>query len=310
MLTKIRKYIYGFFNGLKNAEGEMFVSKNTTESESHYIQLINQNNLGEDLLKGEVTQEVEDLRYSTYTVDREAKHYEYIGDGVAIKKEKNKFDLNNFNFIQRNKIFCKSLKESFDDMNNGLDQFTLTFTYNDISRFKLERYVEYLDVSIKNGIATITLRFNKDFDLTNPITRMFYNELIKIQETPKNAFYENLNSICFTTYKAQGEDDLIMYSFSDLNFKRYEFFDSYVNITFTTTSFSREDLMNKFFSENQKVKYDTKAVKTKDFQIGSDEIEYRCDECGQIINKYDYSITKCDFGKGLCEKCLVKYLTL
>ena len=90
MLNKIKKYLYGFFYGLKNADSEMFTSKHSSSSDSSYIQQIKETNVGKDLLKGEVTQEVEDLRYSTYAVYREANQYEYIGNGVAIKKEKMK----------------------------------------------------------------------------------------------------------------------------------------------------------------------------------------------------------------------------
>ena len=78
MLTKLKKYLYGFFFGLKNADSEMFSSKHTSNSDSNYIQQIKETNVGKDLLKGEVTQEVEDLRYSTYSVYRESNQYEYI----------------------------------------------------------------------------------------------------------------------------------------------------------------------------------------------------------------------------------------
>lgn len=311
MLNKIKKYLYGFFFGLKNADSEMFSSKHTSNSDSNYIQQIKENNIGKDLLKGEVTQEVEDLRYSTYAVYRESNKYEYIGNGVSVKKENVDIDYNNFKFVQRNKLFCKSIYESLnEDSSNNFDDFTLKFTYNDVSRFKLERYVEYLTIKIVNGVAKLTLRFNKDYDISNPFTKIFYKELMKLgNESIKINEFNNLSSILFTTFKAQGEDDFIMYSFYNLEYKGYEILDEYVNITYTTNVFNREDLTKKFFSKNQNDKYNKKLSKEKTVTTISNVIDYKCSECGSILNQYDYEITKYEFGRGLCIKCLEKYLT-
>jgi hypothetical protein len=311
MLNKIKKYLYGFFFGLKNADSEMFSSKHTSNSDSNYIQQIKENNIGKDLLKGEVTQEVEDLRYSTYAVYRESNKYEYIGNGVSVKKENVDVDYNNFQFVQRNKLFCKSIYESLnEDSSNNFDDFTLKFTYNDVSRFKLERYVEYLTIKIVNGVAKLTLRFNKDYDISNPFTKIFYKELMKLDnDSIKINEFNNLSSILFTTFKAQGEDDFIMYSFYNLEYKGYEILDEYVNITYTTNVFNREDLTKKFFSKNQNDKYNKKLSKEKTVTTISNVIDYKCSECGSILNQYDYDITKYEFGRGLCIKCLEKYLT-
>lgn len=311
MLTKLKKYLYGFFFGLKNADSEMFSSKHTSNSDSNYIQQIKETNVGKDLLKGEVTQEVEDLRYSTYSVYKESNQYEYIGNGISIKKERGNIDYNNFKFVQRNKLFCKSVYESLNDEEvNDLDGFTLTFTYNDVNRFKIERYVEYITVHIVNGVANLTLRFNKDYDISTPLTRMFYNELMKLSnDSIKSNEFTNLNSVFFTTFKAQGEDDLVMYSFSNLCYNGYEMLDNFVNIKYSTNVFNREDLTEKYFSKNQREKYDKKISKEKRVTSVSNIIDYKCSECGSNMNQYDYDITKHEYGRSLCIKCLEKYLT-
>ena len=46
---------------------------------------IEQNSLLNSLLRGEVTQEVEELRYETYKAEEESNNYKYIGNGVAMK---------------------------------------------------------------------------------------------------------------------------------------------------------------------------------------------------------------------------------
>ena len=307
------KLFYGLGFGMKNAESEMLLSKNSSNSESSYVQQIKEQNVGKDLLKGEVTQEVEDLRYSTYKVYKESNNYEYLGNGVAIKKEKNDFNINKFSFVQRNKIFCKSVYESFDETKDeDADKFTLIIGYETSPRFKLERFAECLTVCGTNGNVDITFRFNKAYDLSSPITKMFYNELMKLEDSERgNEIYSNnISNLCFTTYKAQGEDDFIMYVFNNLQPKNYELLDQYVNITFTTNDFTRQDLTEKFFSKNQQDKYEMKISKEKNISFLVPESKYKCSECGEEMNQFDYEITSYDFGRGLCLKCLEKYLTL
>lgn len=306
------RFFYGLGFGMKNAESEMLLSKNSSNSESSYVQQIKEQNIGKDLLKGEVTQEVEDLRYSTYKVYKESNNYEYLGDGVAIKKEKKDFNINNFSFVQRNKIFCKSVYESFEESVEDMDKFTLTVVYETSPRFKIERFTECLTVRGVNGNIDITFRFNKAYDINSPITRMFYNELMKLENTERgNEIYsDNITNLCFTTYKAQGEDDFIMYIFNNLQPKSYEFLEQYVNITFTTNDFTRQDLTEKFFSKNQQDKYTMKMSKDRTISFLVPESKYRCSECGEEMNQFDYEITSYDFGRGLCLKCLEKYLTL
>lgn len=307
------KLFYGLGFGMKNAESEMLLSKNSSNSESSYVQQIKEQNVGKDLLKGEVTQEVEDLRYSTYKVYKESNNYEYLGNGVAIKKEKKDFNINKFSFVQRNKIFCKSVYESFDETKDeDADKFTLIIGYETSPRFKLERFAECLTVCGTNGNVDITFRFNKAYDLSSPITKMFYNELMKLEDSERgNEIYSNnISNLCFTTYKAQGEDDFIMYVFNNLQPKNYELLDKYVNITFTTNDFTRQDLTEKFFSKNQQDKYEMKISKEKNISFLVPESKYKCSECGEEMNQFDYEITSYDFGRGLCLKCLEKYLTL
>ena len=81
MIKKIKnffkRFIYGFSYGLKSAENEMFMTKSSSNVDSSYVKQIRDVNVGKDLMKGEVSQEVKDLRYSTYTIYKESKNYEY-----------------------------------------------------------------------------------------------------------------------------------------------------------------------------------------------------------------------------------------
>ena len=72
--------------GLKNTENELFTqlgaSQDTGTSINHEA---SSHRVSQALLKGELTQEVKELRYRTYTIDREAKSYEYFSPTLAKK---------------------------------------------------------------------------------------------------------------------------------------------------------------------------------------------------------------------------------
>lgn len=309
----LKRFIYGFSYGLKSAENEMFMAKSSSNVDSSYVQQIKDVNVGKDLMKGEVSQEVKDLRYSTYTIYKESKNYEYQGDGIAIKKEVIPFNINNFTVVQKNKEFCKGIGESLDEnIDSNYDQFTLTFAYENSPRFRVERFVDTITVSCINGVVNLILRFNKAYDLSNPMTRMFYNELMKLEtnERRNEIYSDNIVNVCFTTYKAQGDDDFVMYAFNKLHPKKYEFFDEYVNLYFSIDNFNREDLTAKFFSKNQQEKYNQKSNREKKMTISVANPKYVCSECGSEMNQFDFEITSHDFGRAYCIKCLEKYLTL
>ena len=127
MFKKIKNYFYRFIYslpfGMKAANDEMFTPKASSNSDSFSIvQRLRSDNLAESLIKGEVTQEVEELRYMLYKVYRESGRYKYDGNGNVSKVEFN-IDLNNLHLIQENRLFCKNVSESinmdyFFDNNN------------------------------------------------------------------------------------------------------------------------------------------------------------------------------------------------
>ena len=316
MLKKIKNLflslLYGLLYGMKSGENELLTTKSSSMTDTNIQENINESNVGGDMMRGEVTQEVQDLRYSTYKVYNESKNYQYIGEGQAIKMNKREVG-DNYSFSQSNQYFCDGVYEALCQNPNTVDKFTLSILYHDVSRFRVERFVEMFYVLVKNGECIITLRFNYDFDKTQPLSRMFYNELkrVAINGNEKTLFTSNIKGLSFTTYKAQGEDDLVMYILDDVTLKAIESQDTYVNIIFSTTKFIREDLTEKFYSLNQQKKYDNKESKEQPqkLQITTIQHKYSCTECGAEMNKYDYDITKYDLGRALCIKCLEKYLT-
>ena len=96
-MNKIKKYLlnlwYGLPFGLKAADTEIMGSNNNGSDGSSIHQEVSDERVAKHLLKGEVTQEVEELRYRTYKVAGESENYEYLGNGVAVKSDKKNLDL-------------------------------------------------------------------------------------------------------------------------------------------------------------------------------------------------------------------------
>ena len=88
--NKLLNILYSLPFGLKGADSEIFGSKTNSENGTEISQEVSDERLGRHLLKGEVTQSVEELRYKTYKVANESENYKYLGNGVAVKEEKEK----------------------------------------------------------------------------------------------------------------------------------------------------------------------------------------------------------------------------
>ena len=58
------------------------------DSGTSIIKQVQDKRVSEALLKGEITQEVQELRYRTYKVDKESKTYEYYSPTLALKNDK------------------------------------------------------------------------------------------------------------------------------------------------------------------------------------------------------------------------------
>ena len=89
LYNRINAYWAGLFYGLKSTNDEIFTQSGLDNSIGTVIQQqVSENRVSKDLLKGEVTQQVEELRYRTYKVDRESKQFEYFSPTKALRYEK------------------------------------------------------------------------------------------------------------------------------------------------------------------------------------------------------------------------------
>lgn len=321
MFKKIKKICYDVLYslpfGLKAAENEMLSSKSSSNSDNIGVhQTIQENSLAKDLRKGEVTQQVEELRYRTYAVERESAKYSYLGDGVAIKKDDIKFNLNSFHIIQGNNMLCNSIFDELkrvDDKRHVYEDYTLNIVYDSLPKFRLEKYCNYFEIYSDNGSFIFKMRFLNRQNKNDITSYSFINEIKRLATSiAKTTDYSIIHAIKFVTYKCVGDDDLIEYTLRNLSLISISFSDDNKEFTlvFSFKDIFRNDLTKKYFSKTMDEKYKNNEKKNLIFNLNNTEREKYCGECGSKISVYDGDITEETYGIPLCNKCLEKTLFL
>ena len=225
-MNKLKKILlniwYGLPFGLKAAGDEILGSGEADQAGTEVNQQVTDKRVAKHLLKGEVTQEVEELRYRTYRVANESEKYKYVGNGVVVKEEKETpKDKTRFKFSQENENICQSVLDTMNQVGNyGIERYRLEIDYNSFVRFKVEKFAKKIDVDIDEKIGKVetTLHFNTEPDPYDAASMPFINELKKLlnaneYEISRNEIATSIYNLSFTTYKAYNEDDLVNYSF-------------------------------------------------------------------------------------------------
>jgi hypothetical protein len=125
----LKLFLVGLSLGMKKTEDDLLHQSGLdTTVGSSVNQQVKDKSLAKALLRGEVTQEVIDLRYRTYAVARESTHYKYFSPMLAKKKQ----DINDSNFvhfensdnrevvtIQENKALIRNVNEFLETTENS-----------------------------------------------------------------------------------------------------------------------------------------------------------------------------------------------
>ena len=86
----VKSLFFGLFLGLKKTEEKALTSSGKDDDSIGGIQQqVREKSVAQALLRGELTQEVKELRHRVYKVDREAKKYEYYSPMLAVKRDEN-----------------------------------------------------------------------------------------------------------------------------------------------------------------------------------------------------------------------------
>ena len=273
----IKLFFFYFFRGLKNVDDVAFTAqKDTTAgSDSTIEQQQEVNSVYKDMLKGELTQEVIELRHEMYFSERRSKKYEYAGGGRAVKKNnvfdyKGKIEMSDglpVVLVQDNRedegslmdfgIYHMGDKVELDekakgDLNNmGKKDFTIKIERDFTPRFYLERHVKKIVVkAIDDKHSLIDLyvpMYRSQFDNRD---KFFQSELSKIYMGDLRSDLINFTTLSFITYNAGGVDDLIEYRFKNASFENILKFDgSYILRFEVENEIWANDLLDEMYDE-------------------------------------------------------------
>ena len=325
-MNKLKKILlniwYGLPFGLKAAGDEIMGSGQADQAGTEVNQQVTDKRVAKHLLKGEVTQEVEELRYRTYRVANESEKYKYVGNGVAVKEEKpvNKGEKTKFKFSQDNELLCESVSDALKQVGKyGMDNYRLQFDYKEFSRFKLDKFAKRVDVNINEitGKIETTIHFSTEPNPYDATSMPFINEIKKLLGDnseyfiSKHEIASNILNLSFTTYKASNEDDFVNYSFiNGATFKNiveenYEYL-----LTLSWGEYLRLplDLESKYYSKTMAEKYDRKERKDVAPEMVNTERKRYCSICGKEMSVYDADVQEADGNMPICKECMMKAL--
>ena len=288
MLKKIKSFGLNLIFALKKIDDMLFSQKSENNEELDGIQEnITEERVGQNLLKGEVTQEVADLRYRNYKVVENARCIVVHNDGSTKFLNKEWVD---DNFTMINKKLCNSI---IDSLNDKLNKYTITIEYEDIPRFRMESYCHKLKVKGKK-IELYFLAMPNDETLSKP----FLNELERQMQKIEHCDFKTLKTLSFLTQNVNSVRDNLWFKFINLELSKIKLNkqNEYV-LTYKASNVIIEDITARYFSDNMELKYQNKTKKKRSKGI-IDEREKKCtcEECGGEMITIDGDITEASIG--------------
>ena len=315
--SKLRslKAIVGSLAGGENAiKGDPFSNDGNVSIQKE----VESNRLGEHLVNGEITQEVVELRYSTYEVSEESKNYKYIGDGQAIKQLSKATSVEgNISFYQENRFNTETVLDGMmqaETNNRKRGSYTLNVTYSSIPRFRVESNVKSFKFVANKSGNRIELYIDTLANGAEASSKPFINEMEKlVANHDKHAIERSdiglIESITFVTNNANGEKDLMSYILCGLSFSSLVKEPEKYILTISVDNFTRSNLTDKFYSKEMAEKYAQKAPKKQNPVTIKDiyGVE-KCPLCGEPMQKLDAYVIKEEIGERMCHKCYEKRL--
>lgn len=285
-------FFHSLFRGMKSADDKtMGVTREGKIADNAIEEQIQEQGVLNDLLRGEVTQEVMELRDSNYRVFRHADDYQYLGNGNVVEKVKNMLqdDLKVFNpegykilLVQDNKLIVKGFVESTENVESEGDvvkedkdeRYTLKIERDVFPRFFIEKWVKKVVVRQGNENLKLDLYCSSYARQFNPTDSIFINEMMQIYgKKTRNIDTVDINSLSFITDKAYGAKDLMEYCFDDMKYEGMNMYDKDFVVTYSTNQvFGLTDITDQFKTKEMDEKYATKARKKDALELSFEDI--------------------------------------
>ena len=311
IIGKVEMFFMNLMVATKNTETQVLKSGGVDSANGgmNIGQDVNQgaHALSRALLRGELTEEVKQLRYRTYKVDREAKKYKYYAPTLALKKKEgkdNKFisydksDGLDVITIQYNNAVGEDIVDGINQIENGgrntQTEYTFQIERSFRPRFKIEEFAKKVVVKrFDETHAILDFYFSKYperfFNNSNDKSfrsKAFIHEIENIRDNHIKSDMLEMDKMRFVTHHAYRQDDLMEYVFRNLWFKEVAEFDGDYILRFKASiEHDGIDLTKPFYNETMEQKYQNKEKKDLTLDIsGSVPVEtYTCADCGKVV---------------------------
>lgn len=284
LFYNIKLFFYSLFHGIKAADSVLTTSnKEISSGGAVEEQKVEQNNLYASLLKGEVTQEVKDLRYEMYESVKQSKDWKYVGNGQAVKRNhmlvKSPMKIDEEDglkviLIQDNKVYVQGADSSIDNIDKVLKirteadaEHTFKATHEYLVRHKIETYARKLVVKLTGEENKFKLDFYlSEYPVENDPRAVYVVKELESLYNSKSRTSDliDLITLTFTTDKAYGDDDWKIYDFKIIDYIGIKKFDGNYIISFyaslpngisdTTDGFNDEESVKKFKNKEPRKK--------------------------------------------------------
>ena len=300
MFKKLKQIWYGLFGAMKVTEMEVLKPKGVDEKTITTInQQVQDKRVSTALLAGKETQEVKELRYRTYRVDREAKEFEYYSPTLAMRRDKQDTKFIYYDdtdglpviTIQNNFPQVQTVEKTLEQVGNRGEQtkywINIEREFGFVPRYRIEEYTKRLVVKEKTPGKSAILEFyvTKYPDDKEVKSKGFVREVEHIMNESVRSDILDINLVSFISNHAYKVVDMLYYSFRILNFERvYEYDGHYVLRFLAEIIVNGRDMTDEYYNKEMAEKYENNAKKevVHDLIVGGD-VEYVCESCGKKI---------------------------
>lgn len=311
VFNEFKIWVHSLAAATKNVETQTLsqVSVDSVEGGINVVQDVNQgvHELAKALLRGELTEEVKQLRYRNYKVDREAKKYKYFSPTLALKKKEGKdnkfisFDKSDgleVITIQYNYAISEDVLDAIKQIENGgrgkKTKYKFEFKRDFIPRFRMEEFAKKVVVKRLDETHAILdfyfskypERFFRRSDDKSFRSKVFIHEIESIRDKGIKSDMLDVEELRFVTNHAYKQDDLMEFVFKNIVFREVAEFDGDYILRFKASiEHDCIDLTAAFYNKEMAEKYENKEKKELVLDVsGGAPIEtYVCSDCGKVV---------------------------
>lgn len=309
--NEIKIWAHSLASATKNVETQTLsqVSVDSVEGGINVVQDVNQgvHELAKALLRGELTEEVKQLRYRNYKVDREAKKYKYFSPTLALKKKEGKdnkfisFDKSDgleVITVQYNYAISEDVLDAINQIENGgrgkKTKYKFEFKRDFTPRFRMEEFAKKVVVKRLDETHAILdfyfskypERFFRRSDDKSFRSKVFIHEIESIRDKGVKSDMLDVEELRFVTNHAYKQDDLMEFVFKNIMFREVAEFDGDYILRFKASiEHDGIDLTAAFYNKEMAEKYENKEKKELVLDVsGGAPIEtYVCSDCGKVV---------------------------